>query len=89
MTSTEIAKTYTNTFTGTGEPAERFEEYDDAIMLANKEALSYAVALPSVSSIVSIRETIFDTLVATLTGSESVEDAMKKASATVNELLNE
>lgn len=87
LTSTEIAAMYTNTFTGTGEPAARFADYDASIMDANKEALQYAKALPAVGAIVPIRQTIFDNIQLALAGSEDARTAILDASDKVNELL--
>ncbi len=87
LTSTEIASMYTNTFTGTGEPAARFADYDASIMDANKEALQYAKALPAVGAIVPIRQTIFDNIQLALAGSEDAKTAILDASDKVNELL--
>lgn len=87
LTSPEVAALYTNTFTGTGEPAELFADVSEEIVQPNADALAYAKALPSVASIVSIRQAIFDDLSPTLSDSETVEDAVAKLDQHVNELL--
>ena len=87
LTSPEVAKYYTNTFTGTGDPAVAFEEFDSAIVQPNADALAYAKALPSVGCIVGIRQAIFDNLSLTLTDSKTVEEAVQKLNEDVNGLL--
>lgn len=89
ITSPEVAKLYTNTFTGTGDPAEAFADYPADILDSNSEALNYAKALPPVAPIVGIRTAIFDNLVLTLTDSATVEDAVAQLSDAVNALLAE
>lgn len=89
LTSPEIAKQYTNTFTGTGDAAVAFEEVDAGIVQPHADALAYAKALPSVGCIVNIRQAIFDDLSMTLSDSMSVEDAVKKLDEDVNALLTE
>ena len=56
-------------------------------MKPNADALAYAKALPSVGSIVGIRQAIFDDLSQTLSDSMSVEDAVAKLDGDVNKLL--
>lgn len=87
LTSPEVAALYTNTFTGTGTPADVFSTIDPAIVQPNADALQYAQALPTTPNIVGIRQAIFDNLVLTLTDSASVEDAMKDLDTKVNELV--
>lgn len=87
LTSPEVAKYYTNTFTGTGDPAVAFEEVDNAIVQPNADALAYAKALPSVGCIVGIRQAIFDDLSLTLTDSRTVEEAVQQLNEDVNQLL--
>lgn len=87
LTSTEASVLYTNTFTGTGEPAVKLAAFGDEIMKANQEALSYAKALPAVAPIVPIRQTIFDYLSLALTGDKDPKTAILEASDKVNTLL--
>ncbi|MDO4306578.1 MAG: sugar ABC transporter substrate-binding protein [Eubacteriales bacterium] len=89
LTSPEIAKQYTNTFTGTGEPAVVFDDIDDAIVQPNADALAYAKALPSVGCIVNIRQTIFDDLSLMLSDSVTVEEAVQTMNDDVTALLTE
>lgn len=87
LTSPEVAAIYTNTFTGTGDPATRFADVPEEIVKPNAEALAYAKALPSVANIVGIRQAIFDDLSPTLTDSATVADAVKKLHEDVNKLI--
>ncbi len=87
LTSPEVAALYTNTFTGTGDPAAAFADVPEEIVKPNADALAYAKALPSVGSIVGIRQAIFDDLSQTLSDSMSVEDAVAKLDGDVNKLL--
>lgn len=87
LTSPEVAALYTNTFTGTGDPAAAFADVPEEIVKPNADALAYAKALPSVGSIVGIRQAIFDDLSKTLSDSMSVEDAVAKLDGDVNKLL--
>lgn len=89
LTSSEIAALYTNTFTGTGAPAERFQQVDAAIVQPNADALQYAAALPSVGAIVPIRQAIFDNLSLSLTDTLTPEEAVLQTSDVINELLAE
>ena len=87
LTSPEVAAVYTNTFTGTGDPAVGFAEMDPEIVQPNADALAYAKALPSVGAIVGIRQAIFDDLSQTLSDSMTVEDAVAQLDTDVNKLL--
>lgn len=87
LTSPEIAKLYTNTFTGTFDAAVAFDEVSEEIVKPNADALAYAKALPAVGPIVGIRQGIFDELSQTLSDSVTVEDAVKALDAHVNSLL--
>ena len=89
LTSPEVAKLYTNTFTGTCDPAVRFESVSEEIVKPNAEALQYAKALPSVGCIVGIRQAIFDNLSQTLSDSLTVEEAVRQLDEAVNKLLAE
>ena len=88
LTSPEVAAVYTNTFTGTGDPAQAFASVPEEIVKPNADALDYAHALPSVANIVGIRQAIFDDLSQTLSDSMSVEDAVKKLDEDVNKLVS-
>lgn len=87
LTRPDIAAMYTNTFTGTGEIAERYADYPEDIIQPNAEALQYAHALPSVESIVSIRQAIMDNLQLMLIDDMSAEDACALLDEEVNGLL--
>ena len=87
LTSPEIAKLYTNTFTGTFDAAVAFDGVAEDIVKPNADALAYAKALPAVGPIVGIRQGIFDELSQTLSDSVTVEDAVKALDAHVNSLL--
>lgn len=87
LTSPEVAALYTNTFTGTCDPAAAFEGVSEEIMKPAADALAYAKALPSVGCIVGIRQAIFDDLSQTLSDSMTVEDAVAKLDQDVNTLL--
>lgn len=87
LTRPDIAAIYTNTFTGTGEVAERYADYPEDIIKPNADALEYAHALPSVKNIVGIRQAIMDDLQLMLTDDVSAEEACKLLDASVNELL--
>ncbi len=89
LTSSEVAALYTNTFTGTGVPAKRFEAVDTAIVQPNIDALPYAAALPAVGAIVPIRQAIFDNLSLCLTDTLTPEEAIMQTSEVVDELLSE
>ncbi|MBQ7886564.1 MAG: sugar ABC transporter substrate-binding protein [Clostridia bacterium] len=89
LTSPEIAKLYTNTFTGTFDAAVAFDSVSEEIVKPNADALAYAKALPAVGPIVGIRQGIFDNLSQTLSDSVTVEDAVKQLDADVNKLLAE
>lgn len=89
LTSSEVAALYTNTFTGTGVPAERFQDVDAAIVEPNAKALETAVALPAVGAIVPIRQAIFDNLSLCLTDTLTPEEAILQTSDVVNDLLAE
>lgn len=87
LTSSEVAKLYTNTFTGTFVPSVAFDELSEEIVAPNAEALTYAKALPSVANIVGIRQAIFDNLSQTLSDSLTVEEAMSQLHEAVNAML--
>lgn len=87
LTSPEIAKLYTNTFTGTFDAAVAFDGVAEEIVKPNADALAYAKALPAVGPIVGIRQSIFDELSQTLSDSVTVEEAVKALDAHVNSLL--
>ena len=87
LTSPEIAKLYTNTFTGTFDAAVAFDSVAEDIVQPNADALAYAKALPAVPSIVSIRQSIFDNLSQTLSDTLTVEEAVQQLDADVNALL--
>lgn len=87
ITSTDVAKVYTNTFTGTQEPAAKFADFPADIVAPNQEALTYAAALPSVAKIVNIRQAIFDNLVLALTEDFTPEEALQELHTQVTELL--
>lgn len=87
LTSPEIAKLYTNTFTGTFDASVAFDSVSEEIVKPNADALAYAKALPAVGPIVGIRQGIFDNLSQTLSDSMTVEEAVKALDAHVNSLL--
>ena len=89
LTSSDIARTYTNTYTGTGVPAERFNDYPAEILAPNSRALDYAVALPAVAPIVGIRQTIFDNIALVLSDSLTPEAGLAQMHNSVNDLLAE
>lgn len=89
LTSPEIAKLYTNTFTGTFDAAVAFDSVSEEIVKPNADALAYAKALPAVGPIVGIRQGIFDNLSQTLSDSVTVEEAVKNLDEHVNKLLAE
>ncbi|QQO11241.1 ABC transporter substrate-binding protein [Breznakiella homolactica] len=89
ITSPEVAAIYSNTFTGTGAPAERFAGYDRSIVQPHADALQYAEALPAVGPIVGIRQAIFNNLQLALSDTETPRAAILKASDAVNKLLSE
>ena len=87
LTSSDIAKMYTNTFTGTGVPSDQFADVSEDILQPNADALQYAKALPSVANIVGIRQAIFDDISPILSDSATVEDAVAKLDEDTNNLL--
>ncbi len=89
LTSPEVARLYTNTFTGQGEPAAVFEGYPADIIEPNSEALQYCYALPNVGTITNIRQAIFDNLSLALTDTVTPEEAMLTCSEQVNDYLSE
>ncbi len=87
LTRPDVAAIYTNTFTGTGVRAQAFDQIPEEIIKPNAEALAFAKTLPSVPKIVGIRQAIFNDLSPTLTDSVTVQDAIKKLDADVNDQL--
>ncbi len=76
----DIAAVYTNTFTGTGDIADRYKTIDAHIIEPNANALQYAEALPSTQNIVGIRQAISDNVQLMLIDNLSAE----KMSAALN-----
>ncbi|MEM1484436.1 sugar ABC transporter substrate-binding protein [Oscillospiraceae bacterium PP1C4] len=89
LTRPDIAAIYTNTFTGTGAPANRFKDVAPAIVEPSADALQYAAALPSVPQIVGIRQAIFDNMVLSLSDTITAEEGIAKTSEAVNKLLEQ
>ena len=87
LTRSDVAAVYTNTFTGTQEPAAKFAQYDASLVQPHQEALTYAQALQSVAKITNIRQAIFDNLQLALTGDLTAEEAIFETSAAVDGLL--
>ncbi len=87
ITRPDIAKLYTNTFTGTGEPAQIFEGLSDDVIKSGADGLQYATALPATPNIVPIRQQMFDSVVSVLTNNETVEEGTKTMSDAVDELV--
>lgn len=88
ITRPDIAKIYSNTFTGTGEPSELYDNMADDIVTPAVEGLKYATALPAVNNIVSIRERILDHSTLVMSGESSVKKGSKDLNEEVNSLLN-
>lgn len=89
LTRPDIAAMYSNTFTGTGDPADRFKDVDPAIVQPCADALPYAAALPSVPQIVGMRQAIFDNMVLCLSDSMTVEESIAATSDAVTKLLEQ
>lgn len=87
LTRPDVAAIYTNTFTGTGEVAERYADYPSDIVEPNAQALEYATALPTVDNILGIRQAMLDCLQPMLSGDATAEEACAKLDETTNELL--
>lgn len=89
LTRSDVAAVYTNTFTGTQEPATKFASFDPEIVTPHQEALKYAKALQSVAKITNIRQAIFDNLQLALTGDLTPEEAIEETSNAVNALIKQ
>jgi multiple sugar transport system substrate-binding protein len=87
LTRSDVAAVYTNTFTGTQVPAERFAQYDASLVEPHQQALTYAKALQTAAKITNIRQAIFDNLQLALTGDLTPEEAIAETSAAVDALL--
>ncbi len=84
----DIAAIYTNTFTGTGDIADRYKGIDSTIITPNAQALQYAEALPATSSIVGIRQAISDNVQLMLIDNMSAREMSESLNKDTTDLLN-
>lgn len=86
ITQPDISAEYSVTFSSRKSAANN-PKYQDPLAKPLIEALAYAQPLPPIPQWTQIKQIVFDHVQAALTGKNTPEEAMKQASAAIDELL--